>query len=122
MIKKIATQAVYVEDQQKALTFWTEQVGFEVRANHPMGPNAFWIEVAPQGAESCLVLYPKSMMNDWAERKPSIVFETDDIDKTYEQLKANGVNIEEPMDLPFSRFTKFYDLDGNWFGLKQANK
>lgn len=49
MIKQIATVAIYVEDQQKAKTFWSEKVGFEVVANHPMGPNSFWLEVAPKG-------------------------------------------------------------------------
>ena len=40
MIQKIATAAVYVEDQQKALAFWTDQVGFEVHREMPMGPDA----------------------------------------------------------------------------------
>lgn len=38
MIKKIATVAVYTDDQQKAKTFWTEKAGFETVAEHPMGP------------------------------------------------------------------------------------
>ncbi len=37
MIKKIATVAVYTDDQQKAKTFWTEKAGFETVAEHPMG-------------------------------------------------------------------------------------
>ncbi len=75
MIKNIATVAVYVDDQQSALRFWTEQVGFEQKKRMPMGPSGDWLEVGPSDAESCLVIYPKSMMEDWAERKPSIVFE-----------------------------------------------
>jgi len=72
MIKEIATVAIYVEDQQKSLEFWTQKVGFEVRANHPMGPNANWIEVGPKNARSRLVIYPKVIMPDWPEKKPSI--------------------------------------------------
>ena len=64
MIQKIATAAVYVEDQQKAVAFWTEQVGFVVHREKPMGPVARWIEVGPPGAASCLVLYPKAMLGD----------------------------------------------------------
>lgn len=52
MIKQIATVAIYVEDQQQAMRFWTEQVGFTVTAEHPMGPNALWLEVAPAGGEA----------------------------------------------------------------------
>ena len=44
-----------------------------------MGKAGIWLEVAPEGAGSRLVVYPKSAMDDWAERKPSIVFECDDI-------------------------------------------
>lgn len=44
MIRKISTVAVYVEDQQKAKEFWTKKVGFKVMAEHPMGPNAFWLD------------------------------------------------------------------------------
>ncbi len=44
MIKQIGTVAVYVEDQQKAKQFWTEKVGFDIAADHPMGPEASWLE------------------------------------------------------------------------------
>ncbi len=40
MIKQIGTVAVYVEDQQKAKQFWAEKVGFDIAADHPMGPDA----------------------------------------------------------------------------------
>ncbi|MBT2759197.1 VOC family protein [Mesobacillus foraminis] len=120
MIKKIATVAVYVEDQQKAKTFWTEKVGFDVVANHPMGPNAFWLEVAPKGADSCLVIYPKSMMKGSENLKASIVFQCDDIRSTYEQLKANGVEFAgEPQEMQWGTFAQFKDEDGNEFLLKQ---
>jgi lactoylglutathione lyase len=119
MIKKIATAAVYADDPQKAVEFWTKQVGFEVHAQKPMGPQASWVEVGPQGAESCLVIYPKSMMEDWAERKPSIVFECEDIKGTYEELRDRGVNFTQPpKEMPWGPFAIFVDLDGNWFGLR----
>ena len=119
MIRKIATAAVYVDDQKKAVGFWTRSVGFVVHREKPMGPDASWIEVGPEGASSCLVLYPKSMMRDWAERKPSIVFETDDIQKTFERMRGNGVKFsQEPAQLPWGLFAIFDDLDGNSFGLR----
>ena len=39
MITQVATISIYVEDQQESLKFWTNKVGFEVKAKHPMGPN-----------------------------------------------------------------------------------
>ena len=47
MITQIATVSIYVEDQQQSLKFWTDKMEFEVKANHPMSPNANWIELGP---------------------------------------------------------------------------
>lgn len=119
MISKMATVAVYVEDQQKAKAFWTEKVGFELVRETPMGPAGSWIEVAPQGAESALVIYPKSMMKNWEEQKAAIVFTCDDIQATYNQMKANGVQFEgELQKMQWGTYTTFKDEDGHSFLLK----
>ncbi|MET3289384.1 UNVERIFIED_CONTAM: lactoylglutathione lyase [Brevibacillus sp. OAP136] len=120
MITKMATIAVYVSNQQEALTFWTEKVGFEVKRNQPMGPDASWIELTPPQAQTCLVIYPKSMMPDAEERKPSIVFETANIQETYAKMKENGVDfLEEPNQMPWGTYARFVDPDGNEFLLKE---
>jgi lactoylglutathione lyase len=119
MITKIATTAIYVDDQQKAKKFWTEKVGFTVFAERPMGPAGSWLEVGPEGAETAIVIYPKSMMKNWAELKPSIVFVCDDIEATYEKMKANGVEFEgELQKMQWGTFATFKDEDGNSFLLK----
>ena len=121
MISKIATPAVYVEDQQAALRFWTDSVGFEVHRSQPMGPEAEWLEVGPPEAESCLVAYPKAMMGDWEERKPSIVFQCDDIRDTFEAMSSRGVEFsQEPTDMAWGPFAIYRDPDGNEFGLREA--
>ena len=94
MIRHVSTVAVYVADQDEGLRFWTEQVGFELRAERSVG-NARWLEVAPTGAASALVLYPKAMMPDWETRRPSVVFEVEDIEATCSRLAANGVRVRE---------------------------
>ena len=80
MITHIGTVAVYVADQGAALKFWTDQVGFELRSERAMTESARWLEVAPPGADSALVLYPTALMDDWQARKPSVVFVVDDIE------------------------------------------
>lgn len=119
MITNIGTVAVYVEDQQKAKEFWTIKVGFEVVAEHPMGPNAFWLEVAPKNAQSRLVIYPKTMMQGSDNFRASIVFECDDVLGAYETMKANGVSFKgEPQQMQWGTFVHFYDEDGNEFLIK----
>jgi predicted enzyme related to lactoylglutathione lyase len=122
MIQRIATAAVYVEDQRKALAFWIEQVDFVVHREKPMGPDAKWIEVGPAGAGSCLVLYPTSMMADWKERKPSIVFECQNVQQTFEEMRQRGVRFtQEPQAMPWGPFAIFEDTEGNWFGLRESS-
>lgn len=93
MIGPIKTVGIYVEDQQKAIELYTQKLGFEVRRKEPMEPKAFWIEVAPPGAETRFVLYPKAMMPDWAQLKSSVVFHCPDVEKTCRRLEAAGVTI-----------------------------
>jgi lactoylglutathione lyase len=119
MIARIATVAVYVESQEAARKFWAEQVGFEVRRNVPMGPNAFWLEMAPPGAQSALVIYPKTMKPDANEHKADIVFETQNFQETYDAMVAKGVKfLEEPQKMQWGTHARFEDLDGNQFLLK----
>jgi predicted enzyme related to lactoylglutathione lyase len=83
-----------------------------------MGPENQWIEVAAPGAESALVLYPRSMMPNWQELKPSIVFHSPDVPAACAALAARGVAITmPPASLPWGMFAKFSDPDGNEFGL-----
>ena len=84
-----------------------------------MGTVGVWLEVAPEGADSRLVIYPKSAMPNWPERKPSIVFECDDIHATYDVLKDRGVEFtDEPRKMPWGTYAGFRDTDGNEFLLK----
>jgi lactoylglutathione lyase len=65
VIRKIATAAVYVKDQQVGVEFWTRRVGFEIHREEADGN---WVEIGPPGAASCLVIYPKSLSEDWPRR------------------------------------------------------
>jgi len=104
MIRKLRTQAVYVSDQEKALAFYRDQVGFEVRRDVPLGTLGRWIELAPPGAESALVLYPKAMMPDWDKRAPSLVVTCDDTVATCAELVRRGVTLlKEPQKMAWGR-------------------
>jgi predicted enzyme related to lactoylglutathione lyase len=130
MLTRIGTITVQVSDQDKALAFYTEKLGFEVRANMPMGPTQRWIEVAPPGAQSRILLYkatpemPGSDSYEYAQSrlgKPTpVVLEVDDIVATFEDLKAKGVTIvDEPKKMPYGWWGTFADQDGNTYGVHQ---
>lgn len=68
MLGPIKTVGIYVEDQQRSVEFYVQKMEFEVRRRMPMGADAEWVKVAPPGVETCLAIYPRSLMPDWAER------------------------------------------------------
>jgi lactoylglutathione lyase len=118
MIGPIKTVGIYVEDQQRALDFWTKKVGFVQRRSIPMGPKAQWLEVSPPNAQTSLVLYPREMMAGWERMLPSVVFHCPDVEAFCKQLESKGVRITmQPTPLPWGNFAKFADPDWNEFGL-----
>ena len=130
MLTKVATITVHVTDQDKALVFYTEQLGFETRADMPMGPDQRWIEVARPGAQTRILLYkptPDAPGSDSYEaalakigKSTGMVMEVDDIVATFAQLKEKGVPIiDEPTQQPWGWWGVFADQDGNSYGVHQ---
>ena len=84
-----------------------------------MGPNGYWLEVAPKGVQTRLVLYHQAMIKGYENRAASIVFECDDVQETYEMIKAKGVTFKgEPDVMQWGTFVHFSDEDGNEFIFK----
>ena len=123
MINKIGKITVYVQDQEQAKDFWINKVGFVLKMEQPMGPDAFWIEVGPSEDEfTTLVLYSKSAMEQHQPSNvahPSILFSTTDIEAAYEKMKQNGVEVAEMLRLPFGNMFSFKDQDGNDYLLRE---
>ena len=118
MITKVKLMGICVKDQEKALDFYTNKLGFEVLSNEPMGEKMRWIEVAPPGAETRLSLFTPPGLEDRIGTFSQIVFHCDDIRKTYEELRARGVEFtQEPKEQPGGVMAQFVDLDGNKFVL-----
>ena len=118
-ITRVGIVGVSVSNQDRALDFYVNALGFEKRVDEYMSESARWIEVAPTGAETRLVLEPgleDRMDTSWA----GMIFESDDIRATYEELRGRGVEFtEEPSEQPWGVWARFKDTDGNEFGLIQ---
>jgi lactoylglutathione lyase len=122
MINRVKIVGVCVRDQAKARAFYTEKLGFEVRRDDPMGPNARWLEVAPKGADTTIVLFTPSGLESRIGTFANVVLECDDADRTYQELSARGVEFKEkPTKQPWGTIQAlFTDQDGNTFVLVQA--
>ena len=119
---RIFLASVFVDDQQKALRFYTETLGFRVKHNIPLGKYA-WITVvseeAPEGTE--LLLEPDDHPAVGPFRKalvadgiPSTSFAVDDVGVEHERLVAKGVQfVQPPTDLGTVITAVFDDSCGN---------
>lgn len=95
MIKGIKFVNIPCADQARALAFYTERLGFVVATNQEMGPGGQrWIELKVPGAETRVSLFTPPG-HEPGKFLP-LSFWADDIDGTYETLKARGVTIPNP--------------------------
>lgn len=114
-ITQVGTVIVPVSDQENAIAFYTEKLGFEKRADIPMGEAMRWVEVAPPGASTTVAIVPPR------EGEPTgvqtrIAFATDDIDADHASLRAAGVDVDAEvmrMGDPVPPMFFFRDQDGN---------
>lgn len=117
MFSKVVYVTLFVGDQDRALDFYTKVLGFEKRADNS-SPNGRFLAVGLPGQDLLLVLWPGTpgRANLTAGAAPGgVVVETADCRRVFEDLKARGVEFEqpEPLDLPFGRIVLGRDPDGN---------
>jgi predicted enzyme related to lactoylglutathione lyase len=126
VITKARSVGIYVTDQQRALDFYTQKLGFQLLQDQPMGPEmgaARWIVVAPPGAETPFVLFTPPGNESRVGGFHNVVFDTDDLKATYETLRAKGVEFTEaPAQMPWGWWAQFKDPDGNEFGIGQSGE
>jgi catechol 2,3-dioxygenase-like lactoylglutathione lyase family enzyme len=119
---RIWMTSVFVDDQAKALNFYTEKLGFIVKHDLPLGEHR-WLTVvskdAPEGTELLLEPgahpavgpYKSALVNDGI---PVASFKVDDLKKEFERLRDLGVGFTvEPMDAGTVRMAVFDDTCGN---------
>ena len=127
MINILGQVMVYVYNQDEAVKFWTEKVGFTVISEEDNGEGMRWIEVAPQkDSETTIVLHNKEViekMNSGINLgTPSLLFFTEDIEKLYKKLTNNNVTVGEIMDMPTGKAFNFADSEENYFAVIEKNK
>jgi len=117
VITGIASTSIFVKDQQESLNFWVEKVDFEVICDLELESNFRWVEIAPRSSNSSINLYPKSLISKKdLKPMPVIVFRTNDIHSTFNDLKARGVTFSRsPLKSILGIHAMFKDVDGNEF-------
>ena len=128
---KIKLTSVYVDDQEKALRFYTEVLGFVKKADFSQGPFR-WLTVTsaedPEGTELQLALNSQPAAKAYQEamckqNQPAAMFFSDNVQADYERMKGGGAEFTmAPTDVTGSRIAMLKDTCGNLIQLTQLKR
>ncbi len=125
MITAVTHFTRYVRDEDEALTFYRDVLGFELHTDNSMGPGKRWLTVClPHQKDFQIVLYNPSGWMETSEsrdfalsqigKQAQLFLSTDDLDGLYTQLKNHGSQIvREINQMPWGRDLTFRDLYGD---------
>ena len=118
MITHIKFVSVPTRDQDRALKFWTEQVGFTLLTDQPFSHSQRWIELKVRDSDTRLVLFTPDGQEDRIGSFFNGALACDDVEATWRQLSERGVEFTSPpQKQPWGTYATFTDPDGNSFVL-----
>lgn len=125
MISKIGQIMVYVRDQDIAVAFWTEKMGFVVLQDVE-NDGMRWIEIAPrEDAETSIVLHDKNLLEQMDTglnlEAPSLLFYANDFEQFRNELAEKGVTVGDIVTMPTGRTFNFADAEGNYFAVRETD-
>lgn len=117
MIRGIKFVSIPVNDQEKALKFYTEKLGFQIQTDQAFGGQR-WIELSIPGADTGVVLFTPPGHESRIGTFQGLSLWSDNVQKTYEELTAKGVEfVQPPKKEMWGTSSIFKDVDGNQFVL-----
>jgi predicted enzyme related to lactoylglutathione lyase len=118
MITHVKFVSIPTRDQDRALAFYTEKLGFKVASDQPFNETQRWIELRIGGSETRFVLFTPDGHEDRIGGFFNGALSCDNVERTYDELRARGVEfIGPPKQEPWGTFALFKDVDGNQFVL-----
>lgn len=134
MIARMNHVSVYVLDQDSAYKFYVDTLGFKVITDAPMGPGMRWLTVSPPEQEGLEIVLMPIMEGPVLDKETADqlrvlikkgtfgfgVFQCHDLNATYEEMKAKGIQFQKPPTKEFYGYEAlFSDDSGNWFSLTE---
>ena len=124
MISKVGQIMLYVNNQDEAVKFWTEKMGFSVISEENHGQGMRWIEIAPtKRAETSIVLHNKEFVAKMEPElnlgTPSLLFFSENIDELHRDLSNKNVKVGEIVNMPSGRVFNFADNEQNYFAVME---
>jgi len=127
MISKVGQIMLYVNNQNEAVDFWTEKMGFSVISEEDNGHGMRWIQIAPtKDAETSIILHNKKLIAEMESGinlgTPSLMFFTKDLDKLYTDLSNKNITVGEIVNMPSGRVFNFADSEDNYFAVMEKSE
>lgn len=113
MITSIASAILYVSDQESALQFYRDVLGFDVVLDADMGEGARWLEVTPSGAQTSIVLGSAESFGKQPGEGAFLTFAADDVAATVEELRVRGATTSEVTREPWGTYATVDAPDGH---------
>jgi lactoylglutathione lyase len=124
MINKVGQIMLYVNDQDQAVKFWTETVGFQVISEEDNGQGLRWIEIAPaMDSETSIILHNKEFVAKMSPGlnlgTPSLMFFSENLDELHRDLSDKNITVGEIVNMPSGRVFNFADYEENYFAVME---
>lgn len=124
MISSLGEVMVYVEDQEKALSFWIGKLGFVVVSDENNGQGMRWIKIAPKdGSETKLVLHDKTLVGKMQPEMnlgtPSLMFYGEDLEAMRKDFIAKGIHVGDLVEIGGAKVFNFSDEEENYFAVRE---
>ena len=137
MIRRMSHATIFVNNQNEALEFYRDKLGFKVHTDAMVGDDFRWLTMCTDDEPNfeIILMEPKAGMlmdEDTCKQLRALMskgvlgagaFHTDDCRGTYAELKEKGVEfLSEPTERPYGIETVFRDNSGNWFSLTEPKE
>ncbi len=124
MFSQVGQIMLYVNNQDEAVKFWTEKLGFTVVAEENSNQGLRWIEIAPKkGAETSLILHNKDFVSKMSPGlnldTPSLMFFTENLEQLHSDLMNKKITVGEIVNMPSGRVFNFADNEENYFAIME---
>ena len=137
MIRKMSQATIFVNNQEDALNFYRDKLGFKLHTDAMVREDFRWLTItAPDQPDFEIILMepkPGMLMDETTATQLRAImekgvlgagaFNTDDCRGTYEEMKSKGVQfVSEPAERPYGIEAEFKDNSGNWISLTQPTE
>lgn len=118
MVSHVKFVSIPTRDQDRALKFWTQQIGLRLLTDQPFDGTQRWIELRVGSSDTRLVLFNFGPDGPQPGTQFHGALACDNLDSTYQQLTARGVEfVQPPTKQPWGAYAVFKDPDDNQFVL-----